>query len=845
MKWILIGFFALPFFLVAKTLSADITVSGEKKRSSKHNSLMIVNNDKIDQNKIGSCGNGKVDEGEVCEQGDSIPCKSSAPTQFIGGEMTCQDCITWNPVECIPLPESSENLCGNKMLDDGELCEVGFEIQCSEKDPDKYALGMISCDECKVWNTSECVLKQETTCGNGELEVGEMCELKDTMSCMEANPKLYQSGDITCLNCKEWNLTSCKEREISICGNSILEEGETCELGLTLLCSEVSKKFVAGEVICQAGCEELDISGCIEDKTEKTKAGPPPGSAVPGAIPGAIPGAVAPVLPGAPIPSLSIPSLSGSGGKRSATMDSKAKEKQKQEAKKTKKEEKKPEQEKKKDDLKKKDAKKPPAAEKKAIIYPFANYGTIDILPPNGAVGAKVSVPAFIDETYYTTLKPFFGYGTESVKFYVEVPLNLELLNTHINEDNLNKALSFSVRSEDWDDATDFLKIIRDFSYKTEKKDISLFLGHNRSIVLGYGTLMRNFVPERTEFNHDILFDLNYKQELFEINSVVGSIAHMNVFAENFKFFPMKSSKDKLKKSLSFGFNFVLDHSYPDKLEREESFITVPFDKREDITDVGYVGAVENARIVEGEDGLPDVVTDKTLYAAGFYGAISPVQTGSGSLDVFIDYSWLQKFTNMGITTGVKYEQGLSIHKMIGELHLRFHKKGYAPAFFDTLYHVEKYEMVSNLFGEKDFSPNGVSLYESAIDSGDSMLVTYFMSGGYNLKDKLVISASIERNADSNTFQTNLQLIDLFIFSGYASYLVKGEEFSSLFNYSKNSSTFRTIGRLQFLPLTYLNLYLEKRWGFRSSEKYDPDGNYGHFDNRYIWGVGIEVSWDF
>gem|GEM_PF-1599613 len=94
------------------------------------------------------CGNGVIDNGEACEEGDTTPC---ADLGFDSGTATCKsDCSDWDISSCVSLS------CGDDIVDGGELCD-GNLGDCVDIDPEKYSGGKAYCnDTCNGWETATC-----------------------------------------------------------------------------------------------------------------------------------------------------------------------------------------------------------------------------------------------------------------------------------------------------------------------------------------------------------------------------------------------------------------------------------------------------------------------------------------------------------------------------------------------------------------------------------------------------------------------------------------------------------------------------------------------------------------
>ncbi len=207
------------------------------------------------------CGNGVVEPeaGEVCERYDPIAC-AALDSGYTGGYAYClNDCSDWDISACTTPPST----CGNGVIDDvSEECEAGMGIPCVEIDPAQYVYGTAPCNsECSGWSVAPCL--GTDACGNGIFELGEECEITDTIPCTEIDPVNYLPGNAPCLSdCSGWDPSLCAT--VQVCGNGIVEEGETCDT-LPVACAALDPLVWAlGTAPCRADCEGWDTGDCLE-----------------------------------------------------------------------------------------------------------------------------------------------------------------------------------------------------------------------------------------------------------------------------------------------------------------------------------------------------------------------------------------------------------------------------------------------------------------------------------------------------------------------------------------------------------------------------------------------------
>jgi len=262
------------------------------------------------------CGNGEVDPGEQCDDGNTMDhdgCSSTCRVEgFCGNDIveTGEECDDGNFVsgdgcdaEC-----RVEVGCGNGRLEIGEQCDDdnltdgdGCDALCTDEEPGAlcgngiHELGE-GCDDGNTASGDGCGVdcRREDGCGDGTVDASEMCDDGNTISgdgcswkcrvefvcgngfCEAAN---YETCDLCpsdcCPDCGDGVLDPGEECDdgnnlggdgcskgcgdedgVAICGNNLWEAGEECEDGNTTIhdgCSDICEmEFVCGDQQCDS-----------------------------------------------------------------------------------------------------------------------------------------------------------------------------------------------------------------------------------------------------------------------------------------------------------------------------------------------------------------------------------------------------------------------------------------------------------------------------------------------------------------------------------------------------------------------------------------------------------------
>ncbi len=261
--------------------------------------------------------------------------------------------------------------------------------------------------------------------------------------------------------------------------------------------------------------------------------------------------------------------------------------------------------------------------------------------------------------------KPHYRVSFRPEISFSQVGIGLDL--------NLDFDPEGKLRTENFNEASDYLSIIRYIRYGLKNDPVFIKVGALDYYTLGHGSIMQHFNNSPTYDNRRIGLVVDLDLGKFGIESIMGSFSPAGVFGVRGYVRPLQLSSASDIPILG---NLEVGASYVTDLNEDAGVIAGNYiHADEEFKVTSDTGAIS---IVGFDIGLPllnSSVTDITLYA---------------------DYSKIINFGS-GVATGVMFDFNLStLLNISAKLERRFNSGKYIPAYFNSLHEIERFKVDSS-----------------------------------------------------------------------------------------------------------------------------------------------------
>ncbi|MBC8072057.1 MAG: hypothetical protein IAG13_27290 [Deltaproteobacteria bacterium] len=195
------------------------------------------------------CGNDMLDDGEVCD-GSDLAGQDCASQDFDGGTLGCNaSCSAFDTSMCTLAD------CGDGMISGRETCD-GVDLGGATCESLGYDAGTLACaPSCAAFNFTGC-----SECGDNNQNGSEVCD-GDDFNGATCETEGFAGGTLTCAaDCSGFDTLGC-----DACGNGVIDaDGEICDSPDFAGANCLDYGFTAGLLACTDNCGTIDASGCFD-----------------------------------------------------------------------------------------------------------------------------------------------------------------------------------------------------------------------------------------------------------------------------------------------------------------------------------------------------------------------------------------------------------------------------------------------------------------------------------------------------------------------------------------------------------------------------------------------------
>ncbi len=226
------------------------------------------------------------------------------------------------------------------------------------------------------------------------------------------------------------------------------------------------------------------------------------------------------------------------------------------------------------------------------------------------------------------------------------------------------------IRKRDWDEASDFVHILRNFQFtrsfanhSSDPMTLRFQAGELLGTTFGHGTLMRDYssIADPDHPHAGLLLDLSSRR--FRFLSALDNFIHPRVIANRLEVAPIASATE-----FRLGASLMFDPQAPELITLDES----------------------GARLIDPAYNLQ--ASSRVLGLGGVDVEYAFGEQGDGQLKPYLDLN--TSFYGLGFHAGTLGEVtlGKSSVRLFGQAEYRLGSAGYAATYFDTFYDIERFQ---------------------------------------------------------------------------------------------------------------------------------------------------------
>ncbi len=363
--------------------------------------------------------------------------------------------------------------------------------------------------------------------------------------------------------------------------------------------------------------------------------------------------------------------------------------------------------------------------------------------PKQGSLGFEFWFGRFEDDLYLKASIFFSLYFEEvGVLMGLQGPFNIRLMD--LDPKDGENGVKF--RQKDWDEPSDFGKVIRFFDFHRKVEDISINARYGvlDGITFGHRTIMSNYdnVMDMDHYQGGLTFD--FASNFFGISLMLDNFLKPEIAGGRLHINPgyIAESEKKVAQSFQLGFTYVSDFRAPLSLKTNT-------DGSFDLDSLDFFQAEEmsvaNVFGMDWEVTLAD--TEKFFFKP------------------YMDFNTLLKVDyGNGLHTGAEIKILMSSEMGIWLLltaEYRLINRGYLPSYFDPFYEIQRYQYFTadSVINDEKPLPKLGWLNDSSNITRDSWSHGAYGQFGLDFSNKFRIIAEIDDIKGRNNSNLTIKLV--------------------------------------------------------------------------------------
>ncbi len=398
-------------------------------------------------------------------------------------------------------------------------------------------------------------------------------------------------------------------------------------------------------------------------------------------------------------------------------------------------------------------------------------------------------------------------------KFGVGLGIPLHIILDSKNKEAKDEAYYGLIRKEDWDETSDYLRVIKFLRYGQKREPIYFRIGELRNAYIGHGTIMSGYFNGLLidHYRAGLQFDLN--SDYAGVETITDNLMDPNIVGGRVYVHPFSVlNKDSYLNNLAVGVSIITDIKAPFSYKKDGSGQVMMADKHP---------VVDKSKQLEvvGLDAEFTVIDSKLLRLIPYADFNKILNHGQGMHLGFLTIFHFDLGVTLDLQTRWEY-------RMFGE--------GYMPIYFDTFYDVQKYDMpLSTAVAGGGPTPKIKALADSGIIHG------YYGDLSFNFIDAINIGGTYEDYQGDN----NSRLLLFLVLPKMANIELKGEyrrtNFEGISEAFARDERSALIAYARYYPYSYIYFgatYL-RSWQFdEKNKKYEATDSYS---------TGFGLNFDF